>query len=487
MSGSTRVGPYRILRLINTGGQGTVYLGYDGRLGRRVAIKILRFPSRRSLRKRVLTEAQLIASIASPKVVQIYDVIVASNHIALIMAYIPGCDLEELLASTMPSVASILTIGTGVSGALAAARQQRIVHGDLKARNVLITENGQIMLTDFGIARHDGESVPGKVEAGSLSCVSPEQCLGNPSDIRSDLFALGCLLYRMLTGVQPFLHAGRLDRQSLLESMPRPVCELAPEPALIPVTLTELVVDLLQKKPEDRPQNTHQVGQRLRQAAKEIPISVGNTLLEEASPFFRRESSQDVPPQVPADLGRTGRSRMRPFFAEEAWSWRSLALRASPRHIAAALVLVSVGLGAGLALSPEQVSWVHIEEPVLNIDSQQNLPAEVSSQWLVSEVKRALGTSLGPIFVTGPVGATQPLSLYAKNSRYATGAAEERIQIELRCSAQLCVLNLGREHQQRQYSHQVMLFADMPRQKWLNAIRHATLMLYKRPLGWRPW
>ncbi len=90
MAVDNRVGPYRILRLINRGGQGSVYLGYDKRLHRRVAIKIYRLPARRAARKSLLREAQLIASIQSPKVVQIHDVIESSEHLALVMEYVPG-------------------------------------------------------------------------------------------------------------------------------------------------------------------------------------------------------------------------------------------------------------------------------------------------------------------------------------------------------------------------------------------------------------
>lgn len=93
----TRVGPYRILRLINRGGQGSVYLGYDQRLGRRVAIKIGRLPQRRAARRRFLHEARLVASIQSAKVVQIHDVIESSEHLALVMEYVPGCGISPRL------------------------------------------------------------------------------------------------------------------------------------------------------------------------------------------------------------------------------------------------------------------------------------------------------------------------------------------------------------------------------------------------------
>ena len=97
MAGEARVGPYRILRLVNRGGQGSVYLGYDKRLHRRVAIKIYTLPPARGERKRLLREAQLIASIQSPKVVQIHDVIESSEHLAMVMEYVPGWCIADTI------------------------------------------------------------------------------------------------------------------------------------------------------------------------------------------------------------------------------------------------------------------------------------------------------------------------------------------------------------------------------------------------------
>lgn len=123
------VGPYRILRLIKQGGQGSVYLGYDKRLHRRVAIRYS-LPSTRAARRQLLREARTVASIQSHKVVQIHDVIESSTHLAMVMEYVPGCSLEDFLTA-VPSLASVLTVGTDVAGALALARQNHIVHGDV--------------------------------------------------------------------------------------------------------------------------------------------------------------------------------------------------------------------------------------------------------------------------------------------------------------------------------------------------------------------
>ena len=128
MVGDARVGPYRIIRLVNRGGQGSVYLGYDKRLQRRVAIKVYPLPVQRNSRRQLLKEARVVASLDSPRIVQIYDVIESQEHIAMVMEYVPGCDLEEFLTAVRPSLASILVIAGDLAAALSVARQQQIVH-----------------------------------------------------------------------------------------------------------------------------------------------------------------------------------------------------------------------------------------------------------------------------------------------------------------------------------------------------------------------
>ena len=280
------VGPYRIVRLINRGGQGSVYLGHDKRLHRRVAIKIYPLPTTRRARKQLLREAQLVASIQSPKVVQIYDVIESSSHLALVMEYVPGCNLEEFLTAVRPSLASVVTVGADIAGALALARQQHIVHGDVKAGNVLITESGRAKLTDFGISRISGAGASLQWAAGSFSALSPEQFLGQPLDERADLFALGSLLYRMLSGEQPFFRDGGIDPELLLKRSPRPLRDVVGAEVELPEPLVEVIAALLEKDPQHRPASTRPVRQVLHTVLRGLPMSSGNSLAREAQTLF---------------------------------------------------------------------------------------------------------------------------------------------------------------------------------------------------------
>jgi eukaryotic-like serine/threonine-protein kinase len=479
VAGDARVGPYQILRLVNRGGQGSVYLGYDKRLHRRVAIKIYPMPAERTARKHLLLEAQLVASIQSPKVVQIHDVIESSEHLAMVMEYVPGCDLEEFLGAVRPSVASVLTIAADVAGALTVARQQHIVHGDLKASNILIAETGRVKLTDFGISRGPAGGPGAGMAAGSFSAFSPEQYLGHIPDHRSDLFALGCLLYRMLGGVQPFNRGGQLDVRSLLEKTPQPLDELAATDLVLPRELVELVSGLLQKDPADRPANTRIVRQVLRRAAREIPLAVTNSLLDESRPCFRRESTEDIPPPVPPDLGREGRSRLARTLPFGSRQLHRIGL-GSPRSraVAALLLALVTAVPLGIALQTGQTR-VHIDAPDLRLATGASLPDEISARWLVEQVALAAGDQLGPLQLTGPPGIPLgPATLSARREGVEPAPAEERLRFGLRCVDLLCVFAVTRDWQGQQVNQQAVLFPDMSVEQWRDIVRATTRALY---------
>jgi hypothetical protein len=371
----------------------------------------------------------------------------------------------------------VLTIGADIAGALAVARQQHLVHGDLKAANVLITDSGRAKLTDFGIARR-AHSDP--LTAGSPSALSPEQCLGKPLDLRSDLFALGCLLYRMLSGEQPFYRGGQLDTRLLLEQSPRPLAEQVASDMVLPEDLVGLVTALLHKNPAERPANTHQVRQVLRSASREIPLAATHSLLQEARPCFRGESPDDIPPQVPAELGQAGRYRQALTGVGGSWLGQLRSLFTRPVRTLAALAVLAVASVPLVIALQGRSTGVYIDEPLLRFSTDIDIPAEVSSRWLVAEVKRALGEQLGEVYVTGPPGVNASAEVYSGNNGGGQqGRAQERLQLALRCVADLCVFAVTRGQGEEQHTRQGLLFPDMPVSQWRAVVHGTTRALFQ--------
>ena len=474
------VGPYRILRLINQGGQGSVYLGYDKRLHRRVAIKIYRLPPTRAGRKQLLREAQLVASIQSPKVVQIHDVIESGTHLAMIMEYVPGCSLEDFMAAVRPSVASVLTVGIDVAGALALARQNHIVHGDVKAGNVLITATGRAKLTDFGISRTTSDSRSSRWAAGSMSALSPEQYLGKPLDQRADLFALGALMYRMVCGEQPFYRDGALDPHRLLECAPTPLVEVVTGDVELPDPLVNLIAALLRKDPQHRPRNTRVVRQVLRTVQRSLPMSTNNSLLREARPCFRRESPEDIPPLIPRDLGQQGRSALVPSGTRWAKFLHRLKSLRWPARTALALTLTTIAAVPLVIALRNKVTPIQFTQPQTSFSGEVVLPRKVSRDWLVEQVRDVLAEQLGHIRVVGLIGAFPITVIYAGGEPTNWNeTATVDVDITLRCVEKLCVFAVGREQGGRRYSQRSVLLADMSVQEWRDIVRDTTLALYR--------
>ncbi|MFT4520352.1 MAG: serine/threonine protein kinase [Halioglobus sp.] len=473
------VGPYRIVRLINRGGQGSVYLGFDKRLHRRVAIKIYDLPRTRSTRNQLLQEARLVASAQSPKVVQIHDVIASGSHLAMVMEYVPGCNLEQLLQTVRPSLASIITVATDVAGALAIAKQRRIVHGDVKAGNILINEQGRAVLTDFGIARVSDSHIRWRLTAGSPSAVSPEQYLGQSVDNRTDLFALGVLIYRMMSGEHPFCRDGKLNAELLLRQPHRPLKEIVGGEVESPEALMKLLDDLLQKDPQLRPPNTRRVRQVLRDLSRDIPLSASNSLLREARPSFRKELPEDIPLKIPAGLGQQGRSQLLRGKGRLAWLWHKFSLLGRPARATVSLAVVTLIATLVVVAVQNRATAIAFEEPKTSFHAAIKLPREVSRSWLLNEVKSVISEELGELHVIGPIGAGLGTTLYSQ-----TAAAllpqypEQTFQTTLRCSDTFCVFAVSRDHAGAQYHGQGILFPDMSLQQWQDIVRVTTQSLY---------
>ncbi|HSN85546.1 MAG TPA: serine/threonine-protein kinase, partial [Thermoanaerobaculia bacterium] len=259
-----RIGPYRLARRLGEGGMGEVFLAWDDRLGRRVAVKRIRTGKPTDTdRERLRREARAAARLSHPYVVQIYDLVEDEAGDAIVLEYVEGRTLRDILAEGPPAPALALRLAREMTEGIAAAHAAGLVHRDLKAENVVVTREGHAKILDFGIAKaligdFGGETLTlqGAV-LGTAHSMSPEQARGGEVDTRSDLFSLGVLLYELLTGRSPFRGTNPLDTMHrVISHQPPPVAEVRPG---ISRDLSALVDRLLAKRPEDRPHSAAEV------------------------------------------------------------------------------------------------------------------------------------------------------------------------------------------------------------------------------------
>jgi serine/threonine protein kinase len=262
-----RLGHYEILAVIGKGGFGIVLKGFDERLHRVVAIKVLSpaYAASGSARKRFIREARAAAAVKNEHVVGIYDVQEEANPPYLVMELIDGISLQDKLDKFGSlGIKEILRIGMQIAEGLAAAHKQGLVHRDIKPANILL-ENGveRVKITDFGLARSvdDASVTQTGTVAGTPMYMSPEQAEGVTIDHRSDLFSLGTVLYAMCTGHPPFRASGtHAVLKRVIDATPRPIQEINNE---IPDWLCDIIAKLHAKEPADRFQTAKEVAELL--------------------------------------------------------------------------------------------------------------------------------------------------------------------------------------------------------------------------------
>jgi serine/threonine protein kinase/tetratricopeptide (TPR) repeat protein len=229
-----RVAQYTVERELGRGGMGVVYLARDPRLDRRVAIKVLSPEwATGELRRRFEQEARLAAQLNHPNVATVHELGEVEETCYIAMEFVEGRTLREILLRSEPlPLDEVLSLAIQMAEGLAAAHEGRIVHQDLKPRNVMLTSSGRIKILDFGIARSFGRDalVAGeRMVLGTPGYMSPEQIAGEPADARSDVFSFGVVLYEMVAGEPPFLGESEADAVSAtVRGSPRPVQDVNP-------------------------------------------------------------------------------------------------------------------------------------------------------------------------------------------------------------------------------------------------------------------
>jgi Tol biopolymer transport system component len=264
----TRLGPYKIIAPLGAGGMGEVYRAHDSRLGRDVAIKVLspHLAATPEVRARFEREARTISQFNHPHICTLHDIGHQDGTDYLVMELLEGETLARRLEKGPLPVAEVLSLGTQIADALDRAHRAGVVHRDLKPGNVMLTKAGA-KLMDFGLARAAGlaTAAPGALTesptvsrpltaegtiVGTFQYMAPEQLEGKEADARSDIWALGCVLYEMATGKRAFEGASQASLiGAIMNQEPRPITELQP---LSPPLLEHLVTRCLGKDPDKR-------------------------------------------------------------------------------------------------------------------------------------------------------------------------------------------------------------------------------------------
>ena len=298
------LGRYRILRLLGSGGMGEVFEGYDDRLERPVAIKGIHHdrvsPERR---ERLRREALSTAALSHPAITHIYEILTEADTDWVVMEFVEGSSLAEVIVKGPPSPAEVASIGAEIAEALAEAHRRGIVHRDIKTENVMLTPAGHVKVLDFGLAKWVGARASADerlttdgIVVGTTRAMSPEQALGRDVDSRSDIFSLGSTLYELATGKPAFHGTTPMETMHKVARCEfEPLVEVGPG---LPAALVSVIERCMAREPGDRYQTADGLARDLRRVASSATDATAAEPAVRASVIL-----VGPPPLLPADLG----------------------------------------------------------------------------------------------------------------------------------------------------------------------------------------
>jgi eukaryotic-like serine/threonine-protein kinase len=298
---------YKILELIGGGGMSHVYLAEDMILNREVAIKVLRydFTNEAELHRRFQREALAATTLDHPNIVSIYDVGDDSDYHFIVMEYIQGKTLKQYIQQFSPiSPAKAVIIMRQLTSAIAHAHEHQIIHRDIKPQNILMDEQGTVKITDFGIATTLSATSYTKTNSviGTVHYLSPEQAKGGISSHKSDIYALGIVLYELLTGELPF--SGESAVSIALKHLQSETPSVRAVNSSIPQSLENVVIRATAKDPRHRYNSVEEMGADLQTALSitrmnepkyEVPMEDGKT---KVLPIIKEPPAPIIQPKV---------------------------------------------------------------------------------------------------------------------------------------------------------------------------------------------
>ncbi len=286
---------YKIIKKVASGGMADVFLGYDLKLNRKIAIKILSASNAgdRNFVARFKNEAQILARLNHPNIVQIYDWGEFDNSYFICMEYIEGNSLKEIIekkGTLLPRI--VADYAVQICNALLMAHKNNLIHRDIKPQNILVTSEGKIKVTDFGIAKSLNTDVTKTLNImGTAHYISPEQAKGEILDHRTDIYSLGIVLYEMLTGDVPFRGESSIDISlKHINEIPIKPSELIEN---IPPGLERIIMHCLEKNPQARYSTVKELEDDLKKypTGKHLSFAAGKQSANKTSTFIKKARS----------------------------------------------------------------------------------------------------------------------------------------------------------------------------------------------------
>jgi Tol biopolymer transport system component len=282
----SRIGPHEIVAPLGAGGMGEVYRAHDGRLGRDVAVKVLpsALAADRERLQRFEQEARVAGALSHPNLLTVYDTGLHDGGPYIVFELLRGATLHQLLDKGTPPLRKALDYGVQIAQGLAAAHQKGIVHRDLKPENLFVTDDGHVKILDFGLAKLRRELDAGVRSAeataseitdagavvGTVGYMSPEQVQGLPADHRSDVFALGCVLYELISGRRAFKGTSAVETlHAILKEDPPELSQTA----ALPPALERIVRRCLEKNADERFQSARDLAFALEALAASASVA----------------------------------------------------------------------------------------------------------------------------------------------------------------------------------------------------------------------